>query len=67
MATVTLAAKRGPLEGTVMQRGEERASLFVKGLAPRTILVPVEALPLDFEKGDEMEVVFRPKREPVVA
>ena len=58
---VTLAAKRGPLSATVMKNGPERASLFVKGLAPRTILVPLEALPLDFEKGDEVEVVFRRK------
>jgi hypothetical protein len=65
---IPLAAKRGPLAGEILHHGPIRAQLFVKGLAPRCILVPVEALPLGFEKGDEVEVVFRPKeREPVAA
>lgn len=55
---VTLASKRGPLSGTVMHEGPVRASLFVKGLAPRTIMVPVEAMPLGFKKGDEVQVVI---------
>lgn len=59
--TVILRAKRGPLTGVVMHNGPIRASVFVKGLAPRTIMVPVEAMPLGFEKGDEVEVVIRAK------
>jgi len=65
---IPLAAKRGPLTGVVMHNGPIRAQIFIKNLAPTHILVPVEALPLDFKKGDRVEIAFHLKeREPVAA
>lgn len=65
---IPLAAKRGPLTGRIMHNGPIRAQIFVKNLGPTHILVPVEALPLDFKKGDEVEIAFCLKeRQPVAA
>ena len=58
----TLGVKRGPLTGVVTARGNLRAQLHVKELAPHFIMVPLEALPVNIGKGDEVEVVVRRRR-----
>jgi hypothetical protein len=44
---------------TIENLGPLRARLYVKELAPRFILVPVKALPLDVGKGERLELVLR--------
>jgi hypothetical protein len=58
----TLGIRRGPLPGVVTARGNLRAQIHVKELAPRFIMVPLEALPRNIGKGDEVEVVVRRRR-----
>jgi hypothetical protein len=59
----TLGVKRGPLPGVVTARGNTRAQLHVKELAPHFIMVPLEALPVNIGKGEKIEVVVRRRRE----
>jgi len=58
----TLGVKRGPLPGVVTARGNTRAQLHVKELAPRFIMIPLEALPRNIGKGEEIEIVVRRRR-----
>lgn len=45
--------------GTVERIGPERARLYVKGLAPRVVLVPVGELPFEMEKGERVQLVIQ--------
>jgi hypothetical protein len=58
----TLRIRRGPLPGVVTARGNSRVQIYVKELAPRHVMVPLEALPVNIGKGEEIEVVVRRRR-----
>lgn len=46
------------MKAIVENIGPQRAQLYVKGLGPCFILVPVPALPTGVGKGDGLELVF---------